>query len=101
MSGRRRVARAAPSGRHLHRLAHAIDDRPVEPDRSAKSIGHEETYPADLYDPEELRAQVVRLSDAVAARLRPEGSRARTVTLKVRFAGFETVTRASHPGCPR
>jgi DNA polymerase-4 len=86
------------AGGHLHRLAHAVDDRPVVPDRVAKSIGHEETYPEDLYDPEQLRAQVVRLSDAVATRLRAAGVAARTVTLKVRFGGFDTVTRAVTPG---
>ena len=88
------------SGRHLHALAHAVDARAVEPERVAKSIGHEETYPHDVYDPAELRGNVVRLSDAVAARLRSAGLAARTITLKVRFAGFQTVTRATTPGGP-
>lgn len=81
-------------GRHLHRLALGLDDRPVEVDREAKSIGHEETYPSDLHDPAELRSQVVRLADGVAARLRHHGVAARTLTLKLRFAGFVTITRA-------
>lgn len=88
----------ASSGRHLHRLSRALDDRPVEPNREAKSIGHEETYPTDLFDGEEIRAQVVRLSDAVASRLRQADLTARTITLKVRFAGFDTITRANTPG---
>ncbi len=87
-------ALGAAHGGHLFRLSHGIDDRPVEVDRAAKSIGHEETYPHDLFDPEVLRAQVVRLADGVAARLRHHGVGARTVTLKVRFAGFTTVTRS-------
>ncbi len=82
------------SGTHLLALANGRDDRPVEPDRDPKSIGHEETYPHDLYEPDELRRELVRLADAVAARLRRHGSGARTLTLKVRFAGFRPVTRS-------
>ena len=83
------------SGRHLYRLSHGLDDRAVEVDRAAKSIGHEETYPHDLFEPEVLRGQLVRLADGVAARLRHHGVGARTITLKVRFAGFTTVTRSA------
>ena len=82
------------NGQHLSRLANALDDRPVEPDRAMKSIGHEETYPYDLHEPADLQTQIVRLSDAVAARLRHHRVGARTITLKVRFAGFQTVTRS-------
>ncbi len=81
-------------GQHLHRLAWALDDRPVEVDRGVKSVGHEETFPSDLYTHEELHRQLVRLSDAVASRLRANGTAARTLTLKVRFNGFQTITRS-------
>ncbi len=81
-------------GRHLYRLAHAQDDRPVEPDREIKSIGHEQTFATDRSTHDELRLELVRLTDAVAARLRANGRVARTVTLKVRFNGFTTITRA-------
>jgi len=81
-------------GQHLHRLSWALDDRPVEPDREVKSIGHEETYATDLHTHAELARELVRLSDAVAARLRAHRTAARTVTLKVRFAGFDTITRS-------
>ncbi len=90
----------AASGRHLFQLARAHDDRVVEPERVAKSIGHEETYPYDVFDPEVLRTQVVRLADAVAGRLRGAGLAARTITLKVRYAGFDTVTRANTASAP-
>lgn len=83
------------SGSHLIALSNAIDDRPVEVGRDPKSIGHEETYPNDLYELAELERELVRLSDAVAGRLRRHGSGARTLTLKVRFAGFRTVTRST------
>jgi DNA polymerase-4 len=82
------------AGQHLLALAHGLDARPVEVERAAKSIGHEETYPHDLHDLRDLERELVRLSDAVAARLRRHGLAARTVTLKVRFAGFRTVTRS-------
>ena len=87
-------ALGAASGTHLLALSQARDDRPVEVERDPKSIGHEETYPHDLHDHDDLERELVRLSDAVAARLRRHGFPARTLTLKVRFAGFRTVTRA-------
>lgn len=81
-------------GAHLHRLSLGIDNRPVEVDRAVKSIGHEETFSHDRHTVSELRVELVRLSDAVAGRLRAHGTGARTVQLKVRFAGFETITRS-------
>jgi len=81
-------------GRHLHALAWARDVRPVEPDRAVKSVGHEETYATDQYTLPGLHDEALRLSDAVANRLREAGVAGRTVTLKVRFASFETITRS-------
>ncbi len=79
---------------HLLALAVGDDDRPVEPEREAKSIGHEETYPHDKHTAVELDRELVRLADAVAQRLRAQGLGARTITMKVRFAGFVTITRS-------
>lgn len=81
-------------GLHLLALSNAVDDRPVDVGRDPKSIGHEETYPHDLVDIEALERELVRLSDAVAARLRQHGVAGRTITLKVRYAGFRTITRS-------
>lgn len=83
------------SGSHLLALSMGRDDRPVEVDRDAKSIGHEETYPHDLHDHDDLERELVRLADAVASRLRKHGAGARTLTLKLRFAGFRTITRST------
>jgi DNA polymerase-4 len=87
-------------GRHLHALAHNIDARPVETSRPTKSIGNEQTFAVDLVERADLEREVLRIADRVGERLRRAGLRARTVTLKVRFADFRTITRArtlEHP----
>ena len=81
-------------GLHLLALANAIDDRPVDVGRDPKSIGHEETYPTDITDLDRLERELVRLADAVASRLRDHGVGGRTITLKIRYAGFRTITRS-------
>jgi DNA polymerase IV len=88
-------ALGSANGRHIGRLARGIDARPVEPEQRAKSIGHEETFPADHHDAQVLDREVVRMADAVAWRLRRDGRAARTVTLKVRFGDFRTITRSA------
>ena len=88
------------NGRHLHALARGIDERTVEPERIAKSIGHEETFSTDLTTHEELRVQLVRLCDAVARRTRDSGVAAGTLLLKVKFSSFESVTRSVTPSVP-
>ncbi|MBA3288264.1 MAG: DNA polymerase IV, partial [Acidimicrobiia bacterium] len=81
-------------GRHLVDLANGRDARTVEPDREIKSISHEETFAHDLHDPEDVRRELVRLADGVAARLRAHRTAARTVSVKVRDGGFATTSRA-------
>jgi len=88
-------ALGAGQARHLLGLSKGIDDRPVEPEREAKSISHEETYSTNKYEHVELQRELVRLADAVASRLRAAGVGARTLTLKLRFdTGFQTITRS-------
>jgi DNA polymerase-4 len=88
------VALGQAQGRHLHDLAWARDDRRVEPDRELKSVSQEETYATDRFDRAELAVEALRLADGVAARLRGAGVAGRTVTLKIRFHDFATVTRS-------
>jgi DNA polymerase-4 len=82
------------SGEHLWQLAHGIDQRPVVPDREAKSISHETTFAEDIDDRDVLRAWLVELAEQVACRLRRHNLRGRTVQLKIRFADFRTITRS-------
>ncbi|MBO4852741.1 MAG: DNA polymerase IV [Schwartzia sp.] len=75
-------------------LAHGRDDRPVEPVRAAQSIGREETFEKDLRAREEAERALLSLSEEVGWRLRREGLSARTITLKLRLASFDTFTRS-------
>ena len=89
------------AGKMAHDLAWGRDDRPVVPDRAPKSIGHEETYPTDLTDRRELERRLVAMADQVAGRVRAEGMVARTVTLKLRYGDFRTITRSHTFPSPR
>ena len=82
-------------GEHLFELSQGIDDRSVEPDRDAKSIGHEETFSTDIKDLAVAQVQLLRLADAVSARCRNAGVGARTISLKIKFADFQVITRAA------
>jgi DNA polymerase-4 len=82
-------------GHQLHELACGRDDRPVEADRETKSIGQEETFPRDVADREALDREVRRMAERVGTRLRDHGLAGRTVTLKVRFPDFRTITRSA------
>jgi DNA polymerase-4 len=81
-------------GRDLQALARGEDLRPVVPYEAPKSVSHEETFDRDLDDERELLREILALSQRVAARLREDGYRTRTVTLKVRLANFTTLTRS-------
>src|SRR5712664_4189038 len=78
----------------LLRLSHGDDPREVTPDRPWKSISAEDTYARDLEDVKEMQAEIERLARRVAGSLQRKGLLARTVTIKVRYANFTTVTRS-------
>jgi nucleotidyltransferase/DNA polymerase involved in DNA repair len=87
--------RLGTHGHDLQLLARGEDERPVAAEPAgAKSLGQEHTYGRDTSDPARLRATLLSLADAVAARLRAHGLRARTVTLKYRDEDFQTTTHA-------
>lgn len=80
-------------GEHIHRLSHALDDRPVVPDREAKSIGNEQTFGQNVEDPDEVRRVMLGQCEDVARRLRKHARLAGGVSVKIRFGDFETITR--------
>ncbi len=80
-------------GRHLHRLARGQDDSPVQPESQRKSVSHEVTFAEDTAAPKLLRATLLQLSERVGGRMRAQSLRGRTITLKLRFADFTTITR--------
>lgn len=84
----------AAVGSHLARLARGEDPRPVVPERAAKSIGHEETFASDIWERPELHRRLVPMVEASANALRRSNLAARTVSIKVRYADFTTITRS-------
>jgi DNA polymerase-4 len=90
-------------GRYLHDAANGRDETPVTPPDEAggpKSLSRETTFSRDVDDPDEIERTLLALSEGVAARLRREGYRGRTVTVKIRRADFRTVTRSRTLGTP-
>jgi DNA polymerase-4 len=87
-------ALGAAAGAHLHALSWGRDPRRVVPDEPEKSTGHEETFATDVDDPAVIHRELLLLSERTAARLRSGGWLARTVSIKVRFADFATITRS-------
>lgn len=83
------------AGAGLHALAWNRDERRVEPDRETKSIGQEETFPRDVHEVEPLRQEARRMAERVGGRLRDKGLAGRTVTIKVRYHDFRTITRSA------
>lgn len=82
------------TGAHLHELSWGRDPRRVQPETGEKSVGAEETFGTDVDDPQVVLRELLRLSERTARRLRRAGMVGRTVTLKVRFADFTTLTRS-------
>ncbi|MGO4594066.1 DNA polymerase IV [Leifsonia sp. 2TAF2] len=82
------------SGRKLHELANGRDARRIVTESREKSIGHENTFGTDVDDPDMLRRELLRLSGRVGERLRKHAMVARTVSIKVRFSDFRTITRS-------
>jgi DNA polymerase IV len=78
----------------LRQLSFGDDPRPVEPHRESKSSSTENTYAEDLVELDAIRAELDRMARENAAWLARNHLTARTVTIKVRYADFKTVTRS-------
>lgn len=88
------IERFGKHGRILYEFSRGIDDRPVETHQERKSLGTENTYARDLTDFTEMEAEVDRMAQEVALSLERRGLSGCTVTLKVRYEDFTTVTRS-------
>jgi len=82
------------SGRFYYRIVRGIDDRPVEPNRELKSLAVEDTFGKDLTQVDAMEAELIKIAVRLSSRLQNRKLKARTFTLKVRFADFRLVTRS-------
>ena len=82
------------NGVHLYELAWGRDYRPVTPDEPDKSISAAETFSRDLEDQEEILRELLRLTEKASGRLRARQMAAQTISVKVRFADFKTISRS-------
>ena len=89
------TANFGKSGAFYYQIVRGIDDRPVEITDERKSVGRETTFAEDVSDPRRLRIVLRSLARKVASRLIRHHLAGRTVTLKVRYDDFQTVTRAA------
>ncbi|GGF58349.1 DNA polymerase IV 2 [Paracoccus acridae] len=82
------------SGDWYFRIARGIDHRPVEPDRIRKSVGAEDTFDRDIFDFDAACLEIVPLAQKVWRACEGKGLTGRTVTLKVKYADFQQITRS-------
>ena len=82
------------TGSSLYELAWGRDYRDVIPDEPEKSIGNEETFSEDLDNPEEILREFLRMTEKATARLRERSLFAKTISIKIKFADFSSLTRS-------
>jgi nucleotidyltransferase/DNA polymerase involved in DNA repair len=82
------------AGSYYYWAARGVDERPVRADRIRKSVGAENTFPADLLTYEAARDALREIAGKVWGYCEGSGMRGRTVTLKVKFANFQIITRS-------
>ena len=82
------------SGHFYYRIARAEDDRPVQPNRIRKSIGAERTFEQDLDDLPQMHQELVAIAQELQQRLVTRQASGHTLTLKVKYADFQQVTRS-------
>jgi DNA polymerase-4 len=82
------------AGTYYYSISRGVDERPVRANRIRKSVGAENTFPTDLTELDAMVAELEPLIDKVWRHCESTGNRGRTVTLKVKFADFEIITRS-------
>jgi DNA polymerase-4 len=81
-------------GSFYFKIVRGIDDRPVEPHQETKSVGAEDTFPADLTDITEMNAELDKIAVTVQRRLEKYQLKGRTITVKIRYSDFKQITRS-------
>ncbi len=87
-------ARIGSAGRLFWELAHGIDQRTVEPEQERKSLGREETFPEDINDTTYLEKLIAQFAAELCRKLRQAGLQAASITIKLRYSDFKTITRS-------
>lgn len=82
------------TGGFFYKIVRGLDDREVRPDRETKSIGAEDTFPYDLTSFEEMKYELLKISQTVYSRLLRRGLKGRTITLKIKYHDFKQITRS-------
>ena len=83
------------AGNYFYDVVRGIDNRPVVSFRERKSIGAERTYETDLYDIDLVKEKLTEVLDIMWKRYEAKEKKAKTLSLKLRFADFSTITRSS------
>jgi len=94
LTEQRLIKHFGKSGRFFYKIVRGIDDRPVQPDREAKSVSAEDTFAHDLTTPEEMYDALETISEIVVNRLQRLSLKGRTVTLKIKYHDFKQITRS-------
>ena len=82
------------AGGYYYDIAHGLDDRPVQPNRIRKSIGKETTLPEDIDEIDQMVEILESLSFKVESSLNKRAAKGRTVTLKIKYFDFKSITRS-------
>ena len=88
------------SGSWYYNISRGIDHRPVQPDRPRKSVGAEDTFSSDIFDLETARAEIAPLAAQVWHYCQSKGLHGRTITLKIKYADFQIITRSRTTSIP-
>lgn len=94
LSERELVQHFGKAGKFYYHIVRGIDERPVEPNQEAKSIGAEDTFPEDLTNIEEMNKELEKIAPVVHQRLVKHQLKARTITLKIKYHDFKIITRS-------
>lgn len=85
-------------GNYYHDIAHGLDERPVNPGRERKSLGQEITFDTDLDNRDEMLSILEKLAESIENDLKKYNLQGRTITLKVKYYDFKSITRSITPG---